>query len=56
MSVASVIKHAKRMHRIMSCMAITIVVFFFPHLINCTIFGKTLLNVKCVLIFATSYA
>jgi ABC-type phosphate transport system permease subunit len=48
-SVALVIQHAKRMRRIIlssvTCLAVPV---FSHYLINDTIFGKNLLNIKCV--------
>jgi hypothetical protein len=54
-SVALVIQHIKSMHRIIFC-GLSGSAIFFPHyLINGTIFRKTLLNVKCVLIFCKTF-
>jgi hypothetical protein len=51
--VALVIQHAKRMRRIIltsvACLAVT---YFSTYLIHSTIFGKTLLNIKCVFWFS----
>jgi hypothetical protein len=49
-SVALVIQHAKRMRCIIlsSVACLTIPFFFSVYLINGTIFGKKLLNIKCV--------
>jgi hypothetical protein len=50
--VALIIQHVKRMRRIVCHLWLVQLYHIFPHyLINGTIFGKTLLNVKCVFWF-----
>jgi hypothetical protein len=52
-SVALVIQHAKRMRRIILYLWPVWLYHIFPHyLINGTIFGKMLLNIKCVFWFS----
>jgi hypothetical protein len=52
-SVTSVTQHAKRMRRIILSSVACPAVHIFPHYpINCTIFGKKLLNMKCVFWFS----
>jgi len=47
-SVALVIKHAKRTRHIVICGLSGSTIFFLHYLINGTIFEKKLLNTKCV--------
>jgi hypothetical protein len=46
-----VYQHAQRMHRILSAACLVLTYFF--HIIS--FFGKKLLNMKCVLIFSTTF-
>jgi hypothetical protein len=55
--VALVIQHAKGTHRaigLLSSVACLVLPYFPHYLINGTIFGKTLLNIKCVLFVSTT--
>jgi hypothetical protein len=49
--VALVIQHSKRVHHIVICGLPRSTIFFPHYLINGKIFGKTLLNMKCVFWF-----
>jgi hypothetical protein len=56
-SVVSVIKHAKRMRRIVFCDLSGSTTPPLPHyLINDTILGKKSLNIKCVFIFSSIFS
>jgi hypothetical protein len=51
-SVALVIQHIKRMRRTVLSSAVCLALpYFLYYLINGTIFGKKLLNIKCVFLF-----
>jgi len=55
-SVASRIQHAMRMHRIiLSSWPLRLYTGFPHYLINGTIFGRTSLRTKCVLIFCITF-
>jgi hypothetical protein len=51
-SAALVIQHAKRMRLIIICVLSGSPMFSSHYLTNGTIFGKTLLNIKCVFSFS----
>jgi hypothetical protein len=58
LSVALVIQHAARMRHIVICGLPGCTYFFPTYFINGTIFGrkkKSYLNIKCVLIFSTTF-
>ena len=52
--VALGIQHAKQLRHIVIC-GLHVSIIFFPHLISGAVFGKKLLNMKCVLMFSTAF-
>ena len=52
--IALVIQHAKRMCRVVWSSVTSAAVLYFSTFINTTIFGKMLLNIKCVFIFCAT--